>query len=414
MARSKKQGEQPRRASDSLRIESGALGPVPKCQLEIRPFTVLIGKQGTGKSLIAQVLYLFEELPWLIFLATFERGSGRQSDEKLFQWILDRLRSSDRAFATFANNNVHVSWKRASTDEWPSYAPATLSFRAFRAIRKVTINNAMKSFVHRFRREISKRERKEDILHHAIFFPTERMVISQIRSAMSDKILSLPTTYYLFSHWLEAHAAGEVGRWPNGRPDIEDGRLIDELGRSALGGEARKLGELWKWEYGNKEKFDLDMASSGQRANWSIPYIGRTLFSLRGTGDVATELTLFVEEPEIHLHPGAQREMVKILALLVNRGFRVVVTTHSMTVLYTLNNLLQASKLGPRDVEDVPGPKFRLDPAQVSVYAFEAGREPRQLVDQEKAFVDERDLGMVAEELSAELNRIGHYITETD
>lgn len=414
MARSKKQGAPSRRAIDSLRIESGALGPVPKCQLEIRPFTVLIGKQGTGKSLIAQVLYLFEELPWLIFLATFERGSGRQSDDKLFQWILDRLRSSDRAFATFANKNVHVSWRRASTDEWPSYAPATLSFRAFHAIRKVTINNAMKSFVHRFRSDIAKHARKEHILHHAIFFPTERMVISQIRSAMSDKILSLPTTYYLFSHWLEEHAAGEVRRWPNGRPDTEDGQLIDELGRSALGGEARKLGELWKWEYGNKDKFDLDMASSGQRANWSIPYIGRTLFSLRGTGDVATELTLFVEEPEIHLHPGAQREMVKILALLVNQGFRVVVTTHSMTVLYTLNNLLQASKLGPRDVEDVPGPEFRLDPAQVSVYAFEAGREPRQLVDQEKAFIDERELGLVAEELSAELNRIGHYITETD
>ncbi len=413
MARRKKQEEQPRRASDSLGIESGALGPVPKCQLEIRPFTVLIGKQGTGKSLIAQVLYLFEELPWLIFLATFERGSGKQSDEKLFQWILDQLRSSDHPFATFANKNVHVSWRRASTEEWPSYAPATLRFRAFRASRKVTINDAMKSFVRRLRSEMAKREHT-DILHHAIFFPTERMVISQIRSAMSDKILSLPTTYFLFSHWLESHAAGAVGRWPNSRPDTQDGRLIDELGRAALGGEARKLGDLWKWDYGKKEKFDLDMASSGQRANWSIPYIGRTLFSLRGTGDVATELTLFVEEPEIHLHPGAQREMVKILALLVNRGFRVVVTTHSMTVLYTLNNLLQASKLGPRDVEDVPGPEFRLDPARVSVYAFEAGREPRQLVDQEKAFIDERDLGLVAEELSAELNRIGHYITETD
>lgn len=121
-----------------------------------------------------------------------------------------------------------------------------------------------------------------------------------------------------------------------------------------------------------------------------------------------------MEEPEIHLHPGAQREIVKILALLVNRGFRVVVTTHSMTVLYTLNNLLQASKLGPDVGGDVPDPEFRLDPDQVSVYAFEAGAEPRQLVDQQQAFVDERDLGLVAEELSAELNRIGHYITETD
>lgn len=231
---------------------------------------------------------------------------------------------------------------------------------------------------------------------------------------MSEKALSLPITYYLFSHWLEEHAAGEVERWENGRPDTEDGQLVDELGRLALGGEARKFGGQWKWEFGSKEKFDLDMASSGQRANWSIPYIGRTLFALRTTGDIATELTLYVEEPEIHLHPGAQREMVKILAMLVNRGFRVVITTHSMTVLYTLNNLLQASKLGPHVENDVPAPELRLDPEQVSVYAFETGHEPRQLVDREKSFIDERELGLVAEELSAELNRIGHYITETD
>jgi hypothetical protein len=85
-----------------------------------------------------------------------------------------------------------------------------------------------------------------------------------------------------------------------------------------------------------------------------------------------------------------------------------------MTVLYTLNNLLQASKLGSHIEEDVPVPHFRLAPEQVSVYAFETGHEPRQLVDLEKAFIDERDLGLVAEELSTELNRIGHYLTETD
>jgi hypothetical protein len=62
----------------------------------------------------------------------------------------------------------------------------------------------------------------------------------------------------------------------------------------------------------------------------------------------------------------------------------------------------------------VPTPDFRLAPEQVAVYAFEAGSAPRQLVDLDKAFIDERELGLVAEELSAELNRIGHYLTETD
>jgi hypothetical protein len=310
-----------------------------------------------------------------------------------FQWILDRLRSSDRAFAAFANKRVHVSWMRGSKTEWPDDAPPALSFRAFRATRKVTLDGSMKKFVQRLRMAAASRKPEDRPLHHAIFFPTERMVISQLRSALSGQVLSLPITYYLFSHWLEEHAAGEVGRWTGGRPDTREGQLIDELGRAALGGHARKLGDQWKWVYGARETFDLDMASSGQRANWSIPYIGRTLFSVRDTGDVGGELTLFVEEPEIHLHPGAQREMIRILALLVNKGFRVVVTTHSITVLYTLNNLLQASRLGPQAPDDVPPSEFRLDPAQVSVYACSTGQAPRQLVDRAKAFVDERDLG---------------------
>ena len=39
---------------DVFTISGGALGPVPACELSIRPFTVFVGAQGTGKSLVAQ------------------------------------------------------------------------------------------------------------------------------------------------------------------------------------------------------------------------------------------------------------------------------------------------------------------------------------------------------------------------
>jgi ABC-type multidrug transport system ATPase subunit len=148
------------------------------------------------------------------------------------------------------------------------------------------------------------------------------------------------------------------------------------------------------------------MASSGQRANWSLPYIAQTLFDLRETGEVAQSVTLFVEEPEIHLHPRAQVEMVRILAMLVHAGFRVVLTTHSLNVIYALNNFMQASRLGDAVEEGIPEPEIRLSPRDVSVYAF-TQEAPRQLVDEEAAFIDERELGEVSEDLAAGLNRIG-------
>lgn len=403
------------RHTDHLRIDGGALGPVPKCDLEIRPLTLFVGRQGTGKSLIAQVLYLFEELPFLVHFAALERGSSRKDTGELFRRVLDGLRSSEGAFATFANKNVHVSWNRSSNHEWPEQGPTALEFRAYKATRRVTVKGSTGAFLERLRREPLKK--RSGVLHHAIFFPAERMAISHFRSLMSAQLLALPITFTLFSHWLDEHVAPEVARWVNGQPRTDDGRLLDLLGRDALGGGARKYGEQWKWEFKSgktRERFDLGMASSGQQANWSLPYIGRTLFSLRSTGDIAEELTLFVEEPEIHLHPQSQRDMVKMLALMVNRGFRVVVTTHSLTVLYTLNNLIQASLVKAGNVEGVPEPEFRLNPAQVSVYAFEKDAIPRQLVDVEKAFIDERELGAVAEDLSAELNRIGTRIAEQE
>jgi ABC-type multidrug transport system ATPase subunit len=164
---------------------------------------------------------------------------------------------------------------------------------------------------------------------------------------------------------------------------------------------------MWRFSTGTRStRFDIDMASSGQRANWSLPYVAQTLFDLRESGEVAQSVTLFVEEPEIHLHPSAQVEMVRILALLVHAGFRVVLTTHSLNVIYALNNFMQASRLGDTVAEGVPEPEARLKPEDVSVYAFTQGA-PRQLVDTEAAFIDERELGWVSEELATGLNRIG-------
>ena len=55
-----------KREIQTLTIAEGPLGPLLPDRLEFAPFTVLIGKQGTGKSLLSQVLYLFNHLPYLV------------------------------------------------------------------------------------------------------------------------------------------------------------------------------------------------------------------------------------------------------------------------------------------------------------------------------------------------------------
>lgn len=385
------------RGTDVFEVASGALGPVPSCKLKVRPLTVFVGAQGSGKSLVAQVIYALEELPFLVYAACLERGMSRKEDRDVFRWVLDHVRSADRAFGTFANPRVKIRWVRARGDEWPADAPRSLDFLMYRATRQVLPSKEATEFVGSLRAKVM--EKKEAPLHHAIYFPTERLSVAGRRSRLAGKAFPQPLTYDVFEHWLEEHAAPAIEQWKGGVPPDDLGKKVDELGREALRGQARKYGERWKWEFGegrSRHQFDLDMASSGQRSNFSIPYIAKTLFSLRGSGDVAEELTLLIEEPEISLHPGSQWSMMKMLALLVVSGFRVLVTTHSLTLIYALNNLLQASRV-QREVAGIPEQEIRLSPEEVSVYAFHEGSPPRQLLDPESAFIDESELGRVGE-----------------
>jgi len=398
------------RHTDVFRIKSGALGPVSQCELEIRPLTVFIGRQGTGKSLVAQVLYFFEELPYLLAFAEGSQRQARQWDaQHIARWILDQLRSHQRAFAVFANPNVSIEWER-SIPYGVSVQGRNLSklaLRAHKKTRSIAFPQSTRDIIDMLRDTVRRRKSSTPD-RRALFLPTERMVISQLRTALSEKILSLPLTYTLFADWLES-ASAIASEWPTGQPDSKVAQRIGQIGQEALGGRAERWGEQWKWRFSagkQGSQFDIDMASSGQRANWSLPYIAQTLFDLRESGEIAQSVTLFVEEPEIHLHPSAQVEMVKILALLVREGFRVVLTTHSLNVIYALNNFMQASRLGDVVDEGVPEPEVRLKPQDVSVYAFTQGA-PRQLVDTEAAFIDERELGWVSEDLAASLNRIG-------
>ena len=50
--------------------------------------------------------------------------------------------------------------------------------------------------------------------------------------------------------------------------------------------------------------------------------------------------TLIIEEPEAHLHPGAQADMAVILARLVRAGVKVIITTHSDWLLEEIGNLI--------------------------------------------------------------------------
>lgn len=59
---------------------------------------------------------------------------------------------------------------------------------------------------------------------------------------------------------------------------------------------------------------------------------------------------VYVEQPELHLHPRAQVAMGELLAEAANRGVRVIVETHSSLLLLTVQTLIAQGKIKHTDV----------------------------------------------------------------
>lgn len=87
---------------------------------------------------------------------------------------------------------------------------------------------------------------------------------------------------------------------------------------------------------------------------------------------------LIIDEPEMNLHPAAQVEIIEFLAMLVNAGLHVLITTHSPYIVDHLVNLMDANKHQNQD--EIVG-TFLLEQKdafiaqdKVSVYSVENGK----------------------------------------
>ncbi len=88
---------------------------------------------------------------------------------------------------------------------------------------------------------------------------------------------------------------------------------------------------------------------------------------------------LIVEEPESHLHPAMQVKFTLQLAALVEKGVRVIVTTHSEWLLEELANIVRRSQLPESDRDN----RIALKPDQVGAWLFQPRQRPRGSVVKE-------------------------------
>ncbi|WP_308912127.1 ATP-binding protein [Acinetobacter schindleri] len=79
-------------------------------------------------------------------------------------------------------------------------------------------------------------------------------------------------------------------------------------------------------------EISLHLASSAIKANLALWVY---LNNMAAYNDL-----LMIDEPEINLHPDAQRHMARFIAFLVNKGIKVAISTHSDYFIRELNSLI--------------------------------------------------------------------------
>lgn len=83
---------------------------------------------------------------------------------------------------------------------------------------------------------------------------------------------------------------------------------------------------------------------------------------------------IIIDEPELNLHPNNQVYITRIFAKLINKGFRLLVSTHSDYIIREINNLIMSSsqKSGVQDLAKKIGytSDIQLDKNYVSAYLF--------------------------------------------
>lgn len=336
--------------------------------METNRLTVLIGPQASGKSLLMQFLYYFRDVKQL----AAERYSDKVEDNKWIEMSTDQLLYELRGtilglFVSSSPGNVKYQ------NDKKTYS--------IRVQKKTFPTGIFRSDILSWKNEWSdsKDELQKSLETKSIFIPSERdmysMFVERKMSVLYESFQSIQMRK--FTDLLELIRSGKSSSSAYLVKALtkDVSNTIATLEKKALGGEMSfsAVSKDWLWLINKSDSFMFTGGlSSGQMSTWPFFTIAKEYAASR------TDFDFYFEEPETHLHPKAQVEVVKTIAYLISRGHRFVITTHSPFILYVINNLIQAHMAYDGAP---PEGEFSINPDHVAAYCL--GDNPRSIVDEE-------------------------------
>ena len=382
---------------------SGYKSLYEECSIEVRPLTILAGANSSGKSSIMQPLLLMKQT----LEATYDPGA------LLLYGPNVRFTSVQQFLSTISNKNVVDSFsvtieiqKTFSvkntfqrqpkkginliamdyidfvfTNENTNLIPEMRQEEIISALPEWLVHNYQ--ITTRQQAEIGKiqgieYEYKADTLHWVIrrnrcFLEVAITVNERLMQTYSPGFYCVPdivslihipglrvnpernykitATGHNFPGIFEDYIASVINQWQESRDErLRDlGKALEALGLTWKV-EARQLNDIQiellvgRMPRSGEGKDMVSIADVGIGVSQALPVLVALLVAKAGQ-------LVYLEQPEIHLHPRAQVGLAEVLANAANRGVRVVLETHSELLLLAVQSLVAEGKLSPDKVK---------------------------------------------------------------
>lgn len=123
---------------------------------------------------------------------------------------------------------------------------------------------------------------------------------------------------------------------------------------------------------------------------------------------------IVLEEPEAHLYPAAQRNIVELIALTMNSSnSRFLVTTHSPYILSSANLLIQSASVenyigANKNEETIIRKQLRISPQKILAYKIgENGKDTlKNIVDKTSGLIESIEIDTISQEINEESDKL--------
>lgn len=331
--------------------------------IEIKQFNILIGPQASGKSICAKLLFYFKNITSEIIYVVGEPDYSQRNVEiqfkKRFLEYFPTISWGKKYFLIrYENNNSFIEITSSNTKEElieisfsNDYTTVMSEFEnnKFEIIPRYLLLENM--VMQRDRcLDIMKSQLGEFSLDFQLFIPAGRSIFAIVRRSIFslvdrkinfDPFLISFGSIYESVKQLQSEFLQEI-------PNEEMKKLAEEI----VCGKYVEYKDQDFIEMADGRMVSVATSSSGQQETLPLTMLLRTLPKISGFND---RKTVYIEEPEAHIFPNAQRKLVELIAAAFNRHpgeTQFCITTHSPYVLTAINNLLQAGEAYGLDLRE--------------------------------------------------------------